>query len=664
MKLSRRAAARIGLAFILLLAAALRLYRLDSLPPGLWFDEAWVSVQARDLSGQPAPPVYFAADFGGIHPAIVYLTALARWLGGGHPLAIRYAVAAAGVLTVALTFVALRAILRTGADAAASRTTALLGALILAITFPFLLLTRLGFETALPAIPACLVFTFLARAQQKQLPALNYAWAGLALGAGLYTYYSARFLPLAFTVALLWIAWSAGRFRRGLNGLVMAAVFAAVVFLPLGVYFLQHGEQFTGRAGVSTANTLGSGAASVPRALLANLGNTLAGLSLPGFGDELARHNLPGRPLFDPFLSLLFWLGVVILARRPRQPRTALLFSWAGVMLLPTILTDGAPTYTRMLGALPALAGVAAVGAGALLRWSRRRQLGRALLLAGLALSAGLTLHDYFGRWAGDPRLFDAFQVGDWQAATLVQERLADGPVYLVPDLVTPARPTFDLLLRGSSVKTMGAAGCLATFDRPASPVTYLLAGDHASPMLQRLQAVFPGQGQVEPLVQPQSGERLFVAYTLPAGARAAEPAQPVAATFGPLALLGYELAPAAARPGEPLLVRLTWRVQESAPAGGTIFVHLFVPGAEEQPPAAQSDQAPCDGAYPTERWQPGETIVTEQTLAVPADFVAPEAVLAVGVYTWPSLERLPLAAEAGALPGDRMRLVDVAIQP
>lgn len=659
----RRSGLWIGLALVLLLAAGLRAYRLDSLPPGLWFDEAWVSLQARDLPARPVPPVYFAADFGGIHPAVVYLTALARWLTGGDPLAIRYAVAAAGVATIALTFVALRAIFQADAETRDNAgVTALAGALILALTFPFLLLTRIGFETALPAIPACLVFFFLARASRGEQMAARYVWAGVALGASLYTYYSARFLPVAVAVALLWLAWRSARPRRYLTGLGVIALFAFAAFLPLAVYFLQNWAQFAGRAGLSSYNTLGPGAESVPRALLTNLLKTLAGFSLPGYGDALVRHNLPGRPVFDPFLSLLFWLGVVALARRPRQAGSALLLSWAGVMLLPAMLTDGAPTYTRLLGAMPALAGIAAAGGRALFGWLRRPAwLAPAVLATGLAVSLGMTVNDYFGRWARHPGLYDAFQVGEWEAATLAQARLAEGPVYVIPNLVTPERPTFDLLLRGSGVKAAGA-GCLAALERPGRPVTYLLDVGQAGDTLERLQALFAGQGTVARIVHPPTGATLFAAYRVPAGVQPAYAAQPVGASFGPLALKGAAVDPAQPRPGEALTVRLIWQAGAAPPADYTVFVHLYAPGQEDQSLAAQSDQAPCGGAYPTSRWEAGEIVVDEHTLVVPPDFAAQTAVLAAGVYSWPSLERLPLQAETGVLPGERLRLAELPI--
>jgi len=110
MSFFRRHANLILLGFIVLLAAALRFYKLDSLPPGLWFDEAWSAVAARNSADAGVYPLYYAANFGGMHPAIVYLARLGNLFSGGHPLTIRYALAAVGTLTVALSYFAYRAI--------------------------------------------------------------------------------------------------------------------------------------------------------------------------------------------------------------------------------------------------------------------------------------------------------------------------------------------------------------------------------------------------------------------------------------------------------------------------------------------------------------------------------------------------------------------------
>ncbi|MBE2225470.1 MAG: hypothetical protein IAF02_28300, partial [Anaerolineae bacterium] len=102
----------IGLILVVLIAAFLRFYRLNELPTGLWFDEAWSAVAARETAVQAVFPPYFAASFGGMHPAIVYLTRFANLFSGGQPLTIRYALATVGTLTVLLSFFSYRAIFK------------------------------------------------------------------------------------------------------------------------------------------------------------------------------------------------------------------------------------------------------------------------------------------------------------------------------------------------------------------------------------------------------------------------------------------------------------------------------------------------------------------------------------------------------------------------
>src|SRR5574337_61348 len=120
------------LGHITLLAAALRFYRLGSVPPGLWFDEAWISLKARDVLAAGTFQLYFDQfGMGGMPFPMIYLTLLALALTGNDPLAVRYAVAAVSVLGIPLAFFALRAIFRLddGSDARSTRA-ALLGALV------------------------------------------------------------------------------------------------------------------------------------------------------------------------------------------------------------------------------------------------------------------------------------------------------------------------------------------------------------------------------------------------------------------------------------------------------------------------------------------------------------------------------------------------------
>ena len=693
---SRRSLVWLGL--ITLLAAALRFHRIGSLPPGLWFDEAWIALKARDVLAARSFQLYFDQfGMGGMAFPMIYLTALARVITGNDPLAVRYAVAAVSVLNIPLTFFALRAIFRLDREPEAdviggakqsqtggreiapgaarprndrSTQAALLGALVLGLTFPHLLLSRVGFDVILPAITGSLTFLGLAVASRTGR-ARDYVLTGAALGASVYGYSSGRFLPVAVAIAVVWLALLARDWRRRVTGLALAAAASIVVALPLGAYFLLHPGAFAVRAQTTTYNTLGPGAKSVPLAVLNNLVRTLASFSLPGFGDVMARHNIPGHPVFDPFLSLIFWLGVVTVVMSVRRRSVALLASWAGVMLLPVVLTDGAPVFTRLLGATPALGGICALGGLALFDALAPRSARAASVILGFGLLFSLTVsaYNYFVRWSTDPRLYDAFQVGDWEAAALARDRAGAGSVYLSPELINDSHPTFDLLLRGrrspsggSPVRTL-PLNCLAYFDRPARSVTYIVEALNDNSLLENLSAQFPTGQRGAPILHQPEPFPLYETFVVPAGAEAVGPPIATTGTFGTaVRLIGYSLSPATARPGETVTLTLYWQAEAQPEADYIAFIHLFAPEAETSTPAAQSDSPPCGGDYPTPRWAPGEIVADARTLTVPADYAANSARLAVGMYAWPSSDRLPITGTDAALPDGRLLLTEIPI--
>ena len=685
----------IGLIFVVSIAAFLRFYRLNELPPGMWFDEAWSTVAARDTTAQGVFSPYFAANFGGMHPAIVYLTRFANLFTSGHPLTIRYTLAGVGTLTVLLSFFSYRAIfslkikdsrtcpeLAEGLKIDASEESsivnhqssilALLGAFILAITFPFFLFTRMGFESSLVAPASLVVFWCLAVALRKEM-AQWYLLTGAVLGLSLYSFDTARFLPFAVSLAYWGVVLLHRRkegFRRHLLNFVWLTLAAFVIFVPLGTYFIQNWGQFTERAGITTYNTLGPGAASVPLSLLNNAWRTLGGLSLPGFGDVIARHNLPGHPVFDVFLSILFWLGVSVLIwkwpvrQAQGRPFSIIFISWAGVMLLPVILTDGAPTYTRIFGAIPALAGIAALSFSIPDAVKRLTNYDLRLPIYGvlgvfLLLSLGVTTYDYFVLWAVEPALFDQFQVADWQAANLAKARLATGTVYLVPDLVDEAHPTFDLVLGGSAVRAF-PANCLVVQRDGERQLTYLIKPSAAPNTLSALEAIYL-EGQIEaPLISPLTGEALFFVFRVSAnnqrimdnGEWITENAQ-----FGEtIQLLGK---PEILVSESAVSIPLTWQAIGQTAADHTYFIHLYREGAEDEPPVTQLDQQPC---LPTSQWHEGEIVIETAVLPLPPDLPPGNYTLGLGWYTWPSLERLPATSNENSLPDQRVSLGQISI--
>lgn len=663
----------VALAAITALAAFLRFYKLDVLPPGLFGDEALVTLHARTAVETGVYPIYFAQGDGGFHPAVVYVTLLARWLTGNHPDAIRFGVAAIGVLSIPIIFFALREIFRLDLDESTSALSALFGSLILTITFPYVLITRLGFEVSFPAALGALTFGFLA-AGLRTRHLRYYLLSGFALGLSLYTYYSARLLPVAITLALIWLGLIAGRTAwkdRFINWITIA-VAATLAFAPLGGYFVQNPTVFFARAAVTGQQTLGQSPTELPLRLLNNTLRTLASLSLNGFGDFIPRHNLPFQAAFDPFLSILFWLGVVIALQHWRRSSSALLLSWASAMLLPVILTMNLnyPHFTRMTAALPALAGVAGLGALTLLRviGARSRPWAYVWLSVGLVFSTFITSYDYFIRWANDPALFDAFQVGGWRAASLGLERTRTGIVLLSPEVIDdPADAAFNVLLRGTSARQFPGPDCLVYFDRPAQPLTYISSTLHDSRTFDRVYTLFPTGQEGATIIREPDPWPLYQVFEVPAGARAQAPARLVAANFGDqIDLIGYDLDADQYRPGDTVHLTLYWRARVAPTGDYNAFIHLYKPGsaADAKLLVTQTDGAACSGKYTTSRWAADEIVIDERTLTLPSDSEPGLLPLAVGLYGWPSLERLPLTDSDAILPDNRLLLTTLNIQP
>lgn len=123
---------------------------------------------------------------------------------------------------------------------------------------------------------------------------------------------------------------------------------------------------------------------------------------------------------------------------------------------------------------------------------------------------------------------------------------------------------------------------------------------------------------------------------------------------FGEVArLLGYDLEPERARPGEVVTLRLYWQALDQGNTSYTVFVHILDPLAQ---PAgadslvAQQDHVPGDGAFPTSGWFPGEVIVDAHHIALPAEVRFANLRIGIGMYDLASGARLPVAdaPEAG----------------
>ena len=102
------------LALVLGIAIFFRFWQMGHIPPGMDFDEAFESLEARRILTEPGYlPILFAGN-NGVPPLKIYLTALAFLVIGEQMLAIRYVSAITGVVTVLALYLLVRVLFKIG----------------------------------------------------------------------------------------------------------------------------------------------------------------------------------------------------------------------------------------------------------------------------------------------------------------------------------------------------------------------------------------------------------------------------------------------------------------------------------------------------------------------------------------------------------------------
>jgi hypothetical protein len=282
-------------------------------------------------------------------------------------------------------------------------------------------------------------------------------------GLTLYTYPSARIVPLALILITAWVVIThRERARYYLQGLVLVGIIAAIIFLPLGIYYLQHPLDFISHtAEVSIFVPHGDISDNVPLELSKNALKILGMFVVVGDGGVL--RNIPYRPIFDPFVGALFVVGVVVWltqlgSRRVsflERTRAVFLAVWLGLALALSLFSDDAPNNGRTLIGLPVVMMLPAWGAAVI--WERARVVSvrRLVTLAlGVVLVAStlLVARDTFVVWANDPGTYYAFNADKVELARWINRNAPVHHLYLAP--VTYQVGTVMLLTRHVPVKS------------------------------------------------------------------------------------------------------------------------------------------------------------------------------------------------------------------
>ncbi|HSH03292.1 MAG TPA: hypothetical protein VLL52_12290 [Anaerolineae bacterium] len=623
-----------ALLLILLVAMGLRLWRLGEFPPGLYHDEAYNGLDALSLlTGETFPiyyegwehyaqdahadrpasptkwPVFFEGNYGR-EPLHIYLMALSVWVWGATPFAIRLVPAVAGVLAVITSYLCATVFIDEGTQKK-YWWAPLVAAGAVAIMYPLVHFSRFGLRTILfVPIEGMVVYSFwrgvlLEDDEERRGRFLWFIFSGFWLGLGVYTYTSARLLPLLFVIYVpVWFWLDRGAFHRYWRPFGALVLTSMVTAAPLLLFFARYPYFFIFR----TAYVVSKGSEELAQEsnwpLLLNIGRVLGGIVARG--ETHLRHNLPGRPFLDgiqtAFLALGCWRLVTGFNRRQ-----FFLLVWLGVMLIPSVVSGDAPHFGRMSGIGPVLAILISWGAVWVAeKWPRPQQ--PRPLLAGLLLlfllSGIQTGYDYFVRYAAQPELAADFYQPDWALGQYAAAQAETATLFLSPTQAHMATLFFALGPEWERWQSYTGAGRLAPAGRPAQEAFYFVRPEAEQPQTV-LPAVFPdGVWRVE-----NDDYRLFyVAAEVP---RRAAALAPITASWGErIGLIGWRVV----AEGELLQVTLLWEALADGEQNYTAFIHI-VDGEGEL--VAQRDRPP--NGYYTVDWQTGEWVQDVFTVSVPA---------------------------------------------
>ena len=407
------------LLLIIALAIFFRFFQLDSIPKGLYPDEA-INGNDAFFSLENGSYRIFYPENNGREGLFIWLISLSFSIFGVSIWALKFIPAIIGVITVLGLYLLTKELFSLSANHKPQATSiALLSSFFLAISFWHINFSRIGFRAIM--VPFLLVFSFyfLIKAFQNQ-EKLYTGIAGLFFGLGFYTYSVFRLAVLLLGVFLLafWIFYKKrGLEKKFLKLTINLFLFITVISLPLGIYYLKNPQDLLGRTSQISVFSQPNPLKSFGQSLLIHLG------MFNFYGDANWRHNLSTSPQLLIPIGILFLIGVLVSIKllkdsfKQNYSSTIIhcfLFAWLLIMVLPGALTyEGIPHALRVIGTIPVIYIFAALGAYQTYNWLKNKMSDKKLLtvvcLLFLYFLTSSQFQKYFINWANNSETEGAF---------------------------------------------------------------------------------------------------------------------------------------------------------------------------------------------------------------------------------------------------------------
>jgi hypothetical protein len=490
---------------------------------------------------------------------------------------------------------------------------------------------------------------------------------GMFAGLAAYTYSSGRGFPI---IVVLFLAYAALAHRERLfkrwRVFLVYLVLTVVVSAWLYIYLRLHPD-YDARPALMQQG-LGMLAKGDFKGLLPAVRDTLAMFTVKG--ESVWLYNVTGRPVFVGPEGWLFYLGVLVCLWRLRKPEYALQLIVLATMLMPSILTEHPPSWTRSIGILPALIVTTVLP----IEWVWSRLEGKTLkpislspsrirrvalpLYAALVVALGISVYgrtafDMLQVWMNHPGVYWMTLAHYSETADYINHSPDSTPLNFTMDAAIPWRKTnVQRAIQRKNVALRYTLDHALIF--PDDPRGLRVAFQRlAPPALALQQAFFDLNAPIYtgPRMDP-TGQRPLRVYYIPRArlderlARARQSAVyipytntlvPSAVTVGDLLeFLGYEIVNPDAQPGSKLMMLTYWRVLHRPPDETTMFLHLI---DQDRKLVAQFDGM----GTVMDDLVPGDMIVQLHTLKLPQELPNAVYCFQLGMYRLDTLERFPL---------------------
>lgn len=379
---------------VILLAFWMRGHALQAYPPGLSNDEAVNTIDALHIA-RTGNFVMYEESQGRVEPLYRLAEAIGMTFFGRTIWAMRFTTALMSVLIIALAVWITREMLHEY-----PREIQIIAGLCAGITIATMIghvtLSRSLFRGVMQLPTMMLSMGFVLQGLRRNRWS-DFVWSGVWGGITLHVYTAAWFYPPAFMVlGVMLLVWRFKTWRQWLPKMAVLGIVAGIISAPL-IYMLL----FVPEALLNRADDVAGGG---------NLGQDMS-IMIDQFlvqGDENPQYNAANMPIIPRVVQPLFYLGLLALMIRARQPISWFLAVLLPLLALPALLSNEITHGLRMVGAFAVVPVMIGMGAG-LVAWGVYALVKRPhwILLASLAPLGWLAWDNGTETWSWYTLYFD-----------------------------------------------------------------------------------------------------------------------------------------------------------------------------------------------------------------------------------------------------------------